>query len=138
MKTKNIIALALFAVVMLGIWQFRTWREAQLVKTMGGFQLPDVTDRRTPEDKARDKFMALQAEAEGLLLGRITNTVGYRRHTGYHLLNYDPDPNQWQAVVTVESFNRFGGVVAEFRCYKFAKDDTGIELYLDPKLTSAR
>lgn len=120
MKTRNIIALGLFAVVMYGVYQFRQSREAQAVKDLGGFELPDVkfTARHieTPQEKLDKLREGASNTASNYLYGRIT---GFRRIKFLSCNTLAPEITNWTAMAEVECINRLGGVNADFYELRF-------------------
>lgn len=61
MKIKNIVAISLLVLLFFGIWKFRSWREAEVVKSYGGIELPDVSDKRTQVQRLEDRVKKLEA-----------------------------------------------------------------------------
>ena len=114
MKTKNVIALVIFAVVMLGVWKFRQWREAQLVRSHGGIAMGGTSDQ--PLTKAQ--AVKLQRDsARAALAASITNdVVGWHRTIRTSDFLYDDDWHSWVATAEIEFINRLGGI-ERTNCY---------------------
>lgn len=138
MKTRNIIAVALFAFAMYGVYQFREWREAQLVQTFGGIPMPDVTFTPRHVETPAERRTRFELEATELARAYITNAVvGFRRIRHIYALTSDPAVSNWNGHAEVEYINQIGGVSTKDVDFVFALGRSGNILYCDPDMAKA-
>lgn len=83
MKAKNIIAIALFALLMFGIWKLVGWREGELVRSHGGTPLPDISDKRTPVQLLEARIKKLEADVKDLREINDEITTALKAANGY-------------------------------------------------------
>ncbi len=116
MNRRNLIAISIFALVVVGIWQLRVWREAQLVRSLGGVELSE----QKPESKWQME-QRVAAEAKTLFARAITNDViGYHRTIkADEIIFANMPPSNWWATAEVEFINRLGGVQRTNLHYRF-------------------
>lgn len=117
MKPRNIIALVLFIVVMVGVWQFRPWRETPAVKAPGGSKPPDV---RPPETQS-ERQERWSREARTAFAAAITNDVpGHKRtiRTEDNIVSSKPVSN-WSANAVVEYVDKNGNFGRTTLFWKF-------------------
>lgn len=106
-KLRNVIALAIFALVMFGVYRFRVARENETIRSMGGYELPG----RKPETQL-ERAARYESDARELFAAAITNDViGYTRTIKSECWVSSATPvTNWFASATVEHINPRGGI----------------------------
>lgn len=120
MKTRNIIAVALFAIIMYGVYQFREWREGQAVKDLGGFELPDVKFTARHIETPDEKLAKLRDMASNVASNHLYSSItGFRRIKFLSCNTLAAEITNWTAIAEAERINQFGGVVADYYELRF-------------------
>lgn len=117
MKLRNIIALVLFIAVLIGVWQFRPWRETPAVKDAGGLKRPAV---RPPETQS-EREERWSREAKAAFVAAITNDLpGHKRtiRTEDNIVSSQPVSN-WSASAVVEYVDKNGNFGRTTLFWKF-------------------
>jgi hypothetical protein len=132
-KARNIVAVLSFIAVMLGVWRAWQWRQNELVKTFGGYELPDVSSRPTPRETPDQKLMRFRSEADALARSFVTNdVVGFRRIRWITSDTSSDFVTNWNGKAEAEFINQIGGVSTKLVIFTFATGKTGNILYCDP------
>lgn len=110
MKTKNVIAIAFVAVVVLGCCALIYNSRIQLAKDQASMELPDLS-----------KPVTAWNGAEREIRDQLTNdVVGLNRIISIDISRADPEPTNWTAQVVVEYVNHVGGIDRTnlpYKCY---------------------
>jgi hypothetical protein len=122
---KLIKVLICLAVIGLAGWIYK-YKYDEQVKSMGGFNIPELHKPETPAQRDERN----QIEAKAIFASAITNdVVGWHRTIKQDCwIGYGTSPNTWWATATVEFVNKVGGIERTQIYYRFKPSFGDVQL----------
>lgn len=138
MKLKHVIVLVLFVGLMVGIYQFRQWRENEMVRSLAGFELSDVSAKPKKSETTDETLIRFRTEADQLARNYVSNSVvGFRRLRFISMDTMSQVVTNWRGWAESEFINKLGGVELTTTYFQFSTGRSGKILYCDTDLDKA-